>query len=43
MTVIYCILCFGGGFAFGVFATALIVFSGNREKRDGQGGCGRQD
>lgn len=34
MTVIYCILSFGGGFVFGVFATALMVFSGDKDKRD---------
>lgn len=33
MTVIYCILSFGAGFMFGVFATALMVFSGDKNKR----------
>ena len=34
MTAIYCILCFAAGFLFGVFATALAVFSGDKEKRE---------
>jgi len=33
MTFIYCLLAFGGGFFFGVFAIALVVFSGDKEKR----------
>lgn len=34
MTAIYCILCFAAGFLFGVFTTALAVFSGDKTKRD---------
>lgn len=33
MTVIYYLLTFGAGFMFGVFATALMVFSGDKDKR----------
>lgn len=33
MTVIYYLLIFAAGFLFGVFATALAVFSGDKEKR----------
>jgi hypothetical protein len=34
MTVIYYLLTFAAGFFFGVFATALVAFSGDKEKRD---------
>lgn len=34
MTVIYYLLTFGAGFLFGVIATALAVFSGDKEKRE---------
>jgi len=34
MTIIYYLLTFAAGFLFGVFATALAVFSGDKEKRD---------
>lgn len=33
MTVIYYLLTFAAGFFFGVFATALVAFSGDKEKR----------
>lgn len=35
MTVIYYLLTFGAGFLFGVFAAALLVFSGDKNKREG--------
>lgn len=34
MTFLYCLLAFATGFLFGVFATALTVFSGDKNKRD---------
>lgn len=34
MTALYCILAFGAGFLFGVFAAALLVFSGDKNKRE---------
>lgn len=34
MTFIYCLLVFGAGFFFGIFAIALIVFSGDKRRRD---------
>lgn len=34
MTVIYYLLTFAAGFLFGVFTTALAVFSGDKTKRD---------
>lgn len=34
MTFIYCLLAFGAGFFLGIFAIALIVFSGDKEKRE---------
>lgn len=34
MTAVYCILCFAAGFLFGVFATALVALSGDKDKRD---------
>jgi hypothetical protein len=34
MTVIYYLLTFAAGFFFGVFATALVAFSGDKEKRE---------
>ena len=36
MTAVYCILCFAGGFLFGVFATAILVFSGDKNKRENE-------
>lgn len=36
MTALYCLLAFGAGFFFGIFAIALMVFSGDKEKRDGK-------
>lgn len=34
MTAVYCFMAFGAGFVFGVIATALAVFSGDKGKRE---------
>lgn len=34
MTIIYYLLTFAAGFLFGVFATALAVFGGDKERRE---------
>ena len=34
MTFIYCLLAFGAGFFFGIFAIALLVFSGDKNRRN---------
>ena len=34
MTVFYCLIAFAGGFLFGVFATALVAMSGDKNKRE---------
>lgn len=34
MILIYCLLAFAAGFIFGVLATALTVFSGDKNRRD---------
>lgn len=34
MTFIYCLVAFGAGFFFGIFAIALIVFCRDKERRD---------
>jgi hypothetical protein len=34
MTALYCLLAFGAGFFFGIFAVALMVFSGDKRRRD---------